>query len=72
MWQGLEYLLIGGRIADRLKWPSANHDDIAHLLRGKPRYLFRLLAHEIWLRICVEGESPDCVADELVTAAGVA
>lgn len=65
MWHGLERMLPGGRLADRLEWPTGEQHEITALLARRPYYLFRLLACEIWLRVCVDGEAPEAVGEEL-------
>lgn len=71
MWRGLETLLLSGRTAELLDWPTTYHGDLAELLSHKPRYLFRLLGFEIWLRVCVDGQPTKSLADELLAAANL-
>jgi asparagine synthase (glutamine-hydrolysing) len=71
MWRGLERLLIGGRLAEVLKLPNDQSAEMSQLLTRKPRYLFRLIGIEIWLRVCVSGEQVETVAGELLSVAGV-
>jgi asparagine synthase (glutamine-hydrolysing) len=69
MWRGLETLLLSGRTAELLDWPTAYREDLAQLLSRKPRYLFRLLGFEMWLRVCVDGQPTKSLANELLAAA---
>ncbi len=66
MWSGLMPLLRGGRLAELLKWPSADEPDILALASRQRFYQFRLIAMELWLRATFHGETPESLAEQML------
>ncbi len=52
--------------ADLLKWRANDQDDILALSRIHPYFQFRLIATQMWLRMCLEGESGTQLSDALL------
>ena len=65
MWNGTSAYLRNGRVAELLKWPDKDQDDILSLVEGHPYYQFRLLSCEIWLRTRFDGECPEQISATL-------
>ncbi len=66
LWRGITAgLLTNGYLADLLKWPRQQMDEIVALLNTKPYYQFRLIGCEIWLRQFYDRTSPAETADYL-------
>jgi asparagine synthase (glutamine-hydrolysing) len=66
MWGGTANFLRGGRVAEILKWPSPDQDEILQLATRRPHYHFRLIACEIWLRTRFDNEHPQNISDRLL------
>lgn len=66
LWQGMSGFLHGGRLAELLKWRSADQFDITQMIRRHPRLLYRLLSTEIWARIYLDGASPQQLGESLL------
>ncbi len=66
MWRGTQEFLRGGKIANLLKWNAGDQDEIFGLLRRHPYYQFRLVAAEMWMRMCFDGESGAELSDGLL------
>ena len=65
MWKGTAAFLRNGRIAELLKWPDKDQDEIIALVQRRPYYQFRLLSCEIWLRTRFDGEGPEEISATL-------
>jgi len=66
LWDGTESFLENGRVAELLKWPKDRHKQIMAMFKPWNHVNFRLLACELWLRLHVDGESPETLAELLV------
>ncbi|MBK8162111.1 MAG: asparagine synthase (glutamine-hydrolyzing) [Gammaproteobacteria bacterium] len=66
LWSGLADFLLGGRLAELLKWRSSDQQAILHMFRKHPRMLYRLLSTELWVRIYLHGESPASLGESML------
>ena len=66
LWSGLADFLLGGGLAELLKWRSSDQQAILHMFRKLPRMLYRLLSTELWVRIYLHGESPASLGESML------
>ena len=66
LWRGMEGFLAGGVIADLLRWPSGQQEELLHRVRRHPRFLFRMLCFEIWGRLFLAGATCEQLSEDLL------
>jgi asparagine synthase (glutamine-hydrolysing) len=66
LWRATTPFLRDGRVADLLKWPSRDQDEILALAKQRPYYQFRLMSCEMWLRTRFDNASPREISDQLL------
>jgi len=62
---GSERLLVGGKLAEMLEWPSNTTLDIVHSISGAGGLRFALVGLELWARMFFGGESPAVLGEKL-------
>jgi len=62
---GSEHLLVGGKLAEMLEWPSNTTLDIVHSISGAGGLRFALVGLELWARMFFGGESPAVLGEQL-------
>ena len=66
---GTERLLAGGMLAEFMRWPAVNTEEIAELARGDGGLLFHLVGLELWFRLYFGGEAPEALGEALMGVA---
>lgn len=55
---GTERLLAGGMLAEFMRWPAVNTEEIAELARGDGGLLFHVVGLELWFRLHFRRRDP--------------
>jgi hypothetical protein len=66
---GTERLLAGGMLAEFMRWPAVNTEEIAELARGDGGLLFHVVGLELWFRAYFGGEAPEALGEALMGVA---
>jgi asparagine synthase (glutamine-hydrolysing) len=67
--RGTSRLLVGGRLADTMRWSSETTEEIVAMLEADGALCFHVVSVELWLRIFFYGEPVDELGDRLVALA---
>jgi asparagine synthase (glutamine-hydrolysing) len=62
---GTETLLVGGKLAEMLEWPSNTTSEIVHSMRNGGSLRFALVGLELWARMFFGGASPADLGEKL-------
>jgi asparagine synthase (glutamine-hydrolysing) len=67
--RGSGRLLVGGRLAEEMRWTRRTTEEVAAMLESHSYLCFMIVGVELWLRMFFSGEGPDELGERLVALA---